>query len=48
MDENSINNFQKTLPKCNKIVRINQVLWDWRTMLGKEYDGGLFNGNEKE
>jgi lipopolysaccharide export system protein LptA len=48
MDENSINNFKKTHPKCNKIVRINQVLWDWRTMLGKEYDGGLFNGNEKE
>lgn len=48
MDENSITNFKKTHPKCKKIVRINQVLWDWRTMLGKEYDGGLFNGNEKE
>ena len=48
IDDNSINNFKRTYPKCNKIVRINQVLWDWRTMLGKEYDGGLFNGNEKE
>ena len=48
IDANSINNFSKTHPKCKKIVRINQVLWDWRTMLGKEYDGGLFNGNEKE
>ncbi len=48
IDGNSINNFKKNHPKCKKIVRINQVLWDWRTMLGKEYDGGLFNGNEKE
>lgn len=46
-DENAINNFKKNNPKYKNRVKINQVLWDWNTMPGKEYDGGLFTGNEK-
>lgn len=45
-DENAINNLKKNYPKYKKVVKINQVLWDWETMLGKEYDGGLFSGKE--
>ncbi len=45
-DENAINNFKKNNPKYKNRVKINQVLWDWNTMPGKEYDGGLFTGNE--
>ncbi len=45
-DENAINNFKKNNPKYKNRVKINQILWDWNTMPGKEYDGGLFTGNE--
>jgi len=47
-DGNSFINLKKNNPKYRKIVRINQILWDWKTMPGKQYDGGLFTGNEKE
>jgi lipopolysaccharide export system protein LptA len=47
-DENAINNLKKNYPKYKKIVRINQVLWDWKTMQFGKYDGGLFTGNENE
>lgn len=47
-DENAINNLKKNYPKYKKGVRINQVLWDWKTMQFGQYDGGLFTGNEKE
>jgi lipopolysaccharide export system protein LptA len=46
-DENAINNFKKNNPKYKNRVKINQVLWDWNTMSGKKYDGGLFTGNEE-
>ena len=47
-DENAINNLKKNYPKYKKVVRINQVLWDWKTMQFGQYDGELFTGNEKE
>ena len=47
-DENSSNRLKKNYPKYKKIVYINQKLWDWDTMVNGPYDGGLYNGNEKE
>ena len=44
-DRNSINNLRKSNPKYKTSVRINQVLWEWN-MVGGQYDGGLFTGNE--
>ena len=47
-DENSSNTLKKNYPKYKKKVYINQKLWDWDTMVNGPYDGGLYNGNEKE
>lgn len=47
VDANALNNLKRKYPTCRKIVRINQVVWDWKTMLGKEYDGGSFTGKEE-
>jgi len=47
-DENSSNRLKKNYPKYKKVVRINQNLWDWDTMVNGPYDGGLYTGNEKE
>ena len=47
-DENASKNLKKNYPKYKKMVKINQVLWDWNTMLNGKYDGGLYDGNEKE
>ena len=47
-DENAVNNLKNKYPQYKKVVKINQVLWDWKTMQFGPYDGGLFNGNEKE
>ncbi len=47
-DENSSNRLKKNYPKYKKAVQINQNLWDWETMVNGLYDGGLYNGNEKE
>jgi len=47
-DENAINNLKNKYPQYKKVVKINQVLWDWKTMVNGQYDGGLFNGNGKE
>lgn len=47
-NDNSFNNYIKNNPKYKIKVKINQKLWDWGTMPGKEFDGGLFNGEEKE
>lgn len=45
-DNNSINQYKKKHPNFKEEVQINQVIWDWKTMPGKKYDGGLFNGLE--
>lgn len=47
-DSESLNKLKKNNPKYRKQVRINQVLWDWKTMQFGSYDGGLYTGNEKE
>lgn len=44
----SLNTLKKNNPKHRKQVRINQVLWDWKTMQFGKYDGGLYTGQEKE
>ena len=46
-DSESINKLKKNNPKYKKAVKINQVLWDWKTMANGKYDGGLFTGNEQ-
>ena len=46
-DEKSFQNYKKTNPNYKNEVLFNQVLWDWNSMPGKEYDGGLFNGKEE-
>jgi hypothetical protein len=47
-DEEAINNLKNKYPQYRKVVKINQVLWDWKTMQFGPYDGGLFTGKEKE
>lgn len=47
-DSESLNKLKKNNPKFRKQIRINQVLWDWKTMQFGKYDGGLYTGNEKE
>ena len=47
-DEKAINNLKNKYPQYRKVVKINQVLWDWKTMQFGPYDGGLFNGNDEE
>lgn len=34
-------------PKHRIEVKINQEIWNWKTMVNGKYDGGLFTGNEK-
>ncbi len=34
-------------PKYRIEVKINQEIWNWKTMVNGKYDGGLFTGNEK-
>jgi len=43
----TINKLKKNNPLYKKIVRINQKLWDWETMVGGKYDGGYYNSDEK-
>lgn len=47
-DSESLNKLKKNNPKYRKLVRINQILWDWKTMQYGKYDGGLYTGNEKQ
>lgn len=45
-DPNSFEAYKKKHPKEKEEIKFNQVLWDFKTMPGKKYDGGLFFGNE--
>ena len=45
--EDSFSKYKVNNPKYKNEVKTNQVLWNWSTMPGKEYDGGLFYGQEK-
>ena len=47
-DLESLKKLKKNNPKYRREVRINQILWDWKTMQYGKYDGGLYTGNEKE
>lgn len=47
-DLDSLNKLKNNNPKYRKEVRINQILWDWKTMQYGKYDGGLYTGNEKQ
>ena len=38
----------KESPNYRKIIRINQALWDWKTMQFGKYYGVTLSGNEKE
>ena len=40
---NSFKNYQKRYPKYAKEIIINHVLWDWKTMVNGNYDGGNFD-----
>lgn len=42
-DKNSIMKLIKENPKYKKIVRINQSIWDWKTMQFGKFDGGLID-----
>lgn len=46
-DNNSINEYKKKHPKFKDEIEVNQILWNWNTMVGKKYDGGFFTGNEE-
>ena len=39
----SFKNYQKRYPKYAKEIKINRVLWDWKTMPNGPYDGGNFD-----
>ena len=43
---NSFSEYIKKHPKYKDVVKIDHVLWNWETMPGKMYDGGLFKGND--
>jgi hypothetical protein len=43
---NSFTEYLKAHPKYKEVVRIDNVLWNWETMPGNKFDGGLFNGND--
>jgi hypothetical protein len=43
---NSFEAYKKKHPKEKEEIKFNKVLWDFKTMPGKKYDGGLFFGNE--
>ncbi len=45
-DINSFNIYKNRHPKLKDEIKINHILWDWKTMPGTKYDGGLFNGTE--
>ncbi len=45
-DSNSIKNLKKDFPKYRKEVRINQAVWDWKTMQFGKYDGGIIVENK--
>jgi lipopolysaccharide export system protein LptA len=45
-DNNSINEYKKKHPEFKNEVEVNLILWNWNTMVGKKYDGGLFTGDE--
>ncbi len=48
-DINSLINLKKKFPKYKKIVRINQIFWDWNNQeLLNKYYGGFFTGDENE
>lgn len=42
------NNYIKNNPKYKIKVKINQILWDWKTSPYSKYDGRSFTGDEKE
>ena len=41
-----VEEYKKNHPKYKDEIKINQVLWNWKTMVGKKYDGGYFTGKE--
>ena len=45
-EANCVNEYKKNHPKYKDEIKINQVIWDWNTMVGKKYDGGYFTGKE--
>ncbi len=42
----SFTEYIKSHPKYKDVVRIDYVLWYWDKMPGKQYDGGLFKGDD--
>lgn len=42
----SVIEYKKNHPKFKNEIKIDQVLWNWNTMVGKKYDGGYFTGKE--
>ena len=47
-DSYATNNYIKNNPKYKIKVKINQILWDWKTSPYSKYDGRSFTGDEKE
>ncbi len=45
-NEKSFENYKKKHPKYKEDIKINRIIWDYSTMVGGKYDGGLFTGNE--
>ncbi|MFM9826895.1 MAG: hypothetical protein ACKVOD_12305, partial [Flavobacterium sp.] len=45
-EANCVNEYKKNHPKYKDEIKINQVIWNWNTMVGKKYDGGYFTGKE--
>jgi lipopolysaccharide export system protein LptA len=44
----SIENYKKNNPKFKTEVRLNTILWDWKTMQYGQFDGGFFNEGKLE
>ncbi len=45
-EASSVIEYKKNHPKYKNEIKIDQVLWNWNTMVGKKYDGGYFTGKE--
>jgi lipopolysaccharide export system protein LptA len=43
---NPVEVYQKKHPKYKEIIKFDKKLRNWKTLPGKPYDGGLFEGNE--
>lgn len=44
LNENAVKNYKKNHPIHAKEIKFTKKLWDWKTMIHGQYDGGNFDG----